>query len=683
MPNQLSQSSSPYLRQHAANPVDWRPWGEEAFAEARRRDVPVLVSIGYSTCHWCHVMAHESFEDQATAELMNGMLVCIKVDREEHPEVDAIYMDAVQALTGHGGWPLNALTDHAGRPFYACTYLPTAAWQRLLRHLGELWRTERAKVASAAAEITAHLTAAEPVGGALQPAVWQRLADQSEQTFDADHPGYAWNQERAPKFPPSQLLALQLASLRPDWTARAGLVLEAMQDSGLHERVGGGFHRYSVDRRWRLPHFEKMLYDNAQLIADFATAARQLARPDFLQSAVNAGDYLLRDLRVVEGGRFLGYAAAEDADDPGGEGSFYAWSPEQLRAALGDAAAAPIIMAWDIRPGRREIGHGGHSEPAVGHIPHPRGAQRPAGGAAGAALQAERASWEPLLPALRAARAVRPRPGRDDKVLTDQNALALEAFAVLARLSGEARFLEACRELSAVLIARHAPAGLLRLPQRPAYITDYGSLVAGLLAAFDLLGDPALIAAAARIADEAVARLRGDDGGFYTTPSGRSDLVRRGRESTDNAWPSGQNALALGMVRLWNLTGSGRWRALAEGIFSASATTASQAPSACATLLTAWLQAGRGHLVAVVAGDEGDPLTRDLLACCRRATLPGLAVVPLARCRAEPWSCLEGRRELTAAQALICLGTSCLAPATTVAECTARLAVAEAALARP
>ncbi len=489
----------------------------------------------------------------------------------------------------------------------------------------------------------------------------------------------------APCSLPSQLIALQLASLRPDWSARAGLVLEAMQDSGLHERVGGGFHRYSVDRRWRLPHFEKMLYDNAQLIADYATAGRQLGRPDFMQSARNAGDYLLRDLRVSEDGRFLGYAAAEDADDPDGEGSFYAWSPEQLRAALGDATAAPIIAAWDIRPGGRQPGHGGHSEPALGHIPHPRGAQRASGGAGDApALQAERArAGEAILPTLRAARAARPRPGRDDKVLTDQNALALEAFAVLGRLSGEERFVAACRELSGVLIARHAPAGLLRLPQRPAYITDYGSLVAGLAAAFDLLGDPALIAAAAAIADEAVERLRGDDGGFYTTPAGRSDLVRRGREATDNAWPAGQNALALGMIRLWNLTGSGRWRALAEGIFSASSASATQAPSACATLLAAWLQAGRGNVLAVVAGDEGDQATRDLLACCRAATLPGLAVVPLARCRAEAWSCLEGRRDLTAPQALICLGTACLAPATTVAECAARLAAAAAALARP
>ncbi len=684
MPNLLSTSSSPYLRQHADNPVAWRPWGEEAFAEARRRDVPVLVSIGYSTCHWCHVMAHESFEDHATAELMNDMLVCVKVDREEHPEVDAIYMDAVQALTGHGGWPLNALTDHSGRPFYACTYLPTAAWQRLLRHLDELWRSDRAKVASAAAEITAHLTAAEPQGGALTAAVWERLAAVVGQTFDVENPGYAWNQERAPKFPPSQLLALQLASLRPDWSARAALVLEAMQDAGLHDRVGGGFHRYSVDRRWRLPHFEKMLYDNAQLIADYALAGRQLDRPDFMQSAVNAGDYLLRDLRVTAEGRFLGYAAAEDADDPDGEGSFYAWSPEQLRAALGDERAQQLIAAWDIRPGRRQAGHGGHSEPAVVHIPHPRGAQRGSDHASAApGLQAERAQWESVLPTLRAVRSTRPRPGRDDKVLTDQNALALEAFAVLGRLSGEERFVAACRELSVVLLARHAPAGLLRLPQRPAYITDYGSLVAGLAAAFDLLGDPALIAAAARIADEAVARLRADDGGFYTTPEGRSDLVRRGRETTDNAWPAGQNALALGLIRLWNLTGSGRWRALAEGIFSASSAAALQAPSACATLLSAWLQAGRGHLVAVVAGDADDPATRALLACCRAATLPGLAVVPLAACRAEAWSCLDGRRDLTAPQALICLESSCLAPATSAEACTARLAEAAAALARP
>ncbi len=672
MPNALATSASPYLKQHADNPVAWQPWGESAFAEARRRDVPVLVSIGYSTCHWCHVMAHESFEDAQTAALMNAHFVCIKVDREEHPEVDAIYMDAVQALTGHGGWPLNAFTDADGRPFHALTYLPRPAWRKLLDHLAALWAGDRARIAKAAEQITAHLQDAGVAPGALPADLWSGLEQGLARAWDGAAPGWAYGEAKAPKFPSSQVLPLLLDSGRAPVLRQAELVLEAMQDAGLHERVGGGFHRYSVDRHWRLPHFEKMLYDNAQLIVAYARAGAALGRPDFTRTAVNAGDYLLRDLRVVEDGVFRGYASAEDADDPDGEGSFYAWPPAELAAALGAATGAALAAAWDITPGTRPTSAHGHLEPIVSHIPHPRGTAL-ARLAPDGDVQALRASWEVHLPVLRARRAARPRPGRDDKVLTDQNALALEAFAALGRHCGdergEARFTAACSELAAVLMARHHADGLIRLPgaagqpARPAYITDYGALVTGLCAAFDLLGEPALIDAAERVADEAWTRLHADDGGFYTTPAGRTDLVRRGREQTDNAWPSGQNSLALGCVRLAALTGTGRWRALAEGVFSASAAIVAQAPSACATLLRAAVQARRGALIAVVAGAADDPATVALLATCRRATLPGLVIVPLATCRERAWACLDGRRDIDEAQVMLCIGTTCLLPA--------------------
>jgi uncharacterized protein len=677
MPNALANESSPYLKQHANNPVNWVAWSPAAFAEAKKRDVPVLISIGYSTCHWCHVMAHESFEDGVTASQMNANYVCIKVDREEHPEVDAIYMDAVQALTGHGGWPLNAFADHEGRPFYACTYLPTPNWRQLLDHLTQLWHTDRAKITTAAKDITAHLTREEAVGGKMPQDAWALLDRGLERTYDRNHPGYAYGPQQAPKFPASQLLPLLMLSGRQTWITQATSVLEAMQDAGIHDRVGGGFHRYSVDRKWRLPHFEKMLYDNAQLIATYARAGVLVNRPDFIRTAVNAGDYLLRDMRVTVDGKFQGYAAAEDADDPGGEGSFYAWSPSQLTATIGEAAGKTLMTQWDIMAGHAEHGPSGHSEPVVTHIPHPRGTTMETLAPNGD-VQALRASWEPHLPTLRAARAMRPRPGRDDKVLTDQNGLALEAFAALGRWSGtgDERFITATRELAAIVSARQGVDGLKRTDRLPAFITDYGSALTGLTAAFDLLGDPALITAAIRIADEAVTKLRADDGGFYVTPAGRDDLVRRGREQTDNAWPSGQNSLALGFVRLWNLTGAAKWKELAEGVFNTAAGIVAQAPSACSTLLTAWLQLSRGHLTAVVAGDPADERTRALLATCRRSVIPGLTVVPVATCRAQAWECLDGRKDLTEPQALICLGTTCLAPAKTVAEVQERLAAA-------
>jgi len=677
--NALLDAASPYLRQHAHNPVDWRPWSEAAFVEARARDVPVIVSIGYATCHWCHVMAHESFEDAETAALMNERFVCVKVDREEHPEVDAIYMDAVQALTGHGGWPLNAVVDHDGRPFFAGTYFPTPAWQHVLRALDAAWRDERGRVLASAQQVSAHLARlAEPVAPALFPAdPWPRLDGAVAQAYDPDHPGLS----RRPKFPPSQLLGLLVA--RTDADAARGLtvaeaILEAMQDSGLHDRVGGGFHRYSTDEAWRVPHFEKMLYDNAQLMGVYALAGRRLGRPDLLRTAIGTADYLLRDLRVVDpDGAFIGYASAEDADDPGGEGSFYAWSPVSLAAVLPPDVAAALARAWDLAPGVPVRGPSGHLEPVASHVPHPRGADLAALAAAAGLpdVEALRASWEPWLPALRAARAARPRPERDDKVLTDVNGLALQGLALVARHAGEPRHLEATRELAAALEARHGPDGLLRMPGRPAFVTDYGHLLLGLTEAYAALGDAALIARAERVADEAIARLRAPDGGFWSTPAGRRDLIRRSREHTDNAWPAGAHALAVGLVRLATLTGARRFAEAADGVLDAGASVVARAPLACPTLLAAWRE--RGAPAVVIAGPADDPRTAALLAHARARALPGVGVVPTAGHEGVDWPLLAERRDLPP-QALVCVGQACLLPAHEPAALDARLRDARA-----
>jgi len=667
--NRLAASSSPYLRQHADNPVAWWPWCDEAFAEARARDVPVLVSIGYSTCHWCHVMAHESFEDADTAAAMNRDYICIKVDREEHPEVDEIYMDAVQALTGHGGWPLNAMTDHNGRPFYALTYLPRDRWQGLCAELARLWRDDRPRLVKAATDITAHLALDPPPAGVMPAGIWNTLGQAARSSFDPADPGFAYGASKAPKFPASQLIPLLLDLDQSDMRSMALATLEAMQDSGLHDRVGGGFHRYSVTQDWRLPHFEKMLYDNAQLMAAYARAGRLADRPDFLRSAVNIGDYLLRDMRVESAGQFLGYAAAEDADDPGGEGSFYAWSPADVISVLGEKDGARVVADWALAPGEREIGPHGHEDPVLTHIPQPRAA-----GISGAdpATQQRRAAWEPFLLRLRAKRNQRPRPGRDDKVLTDLNALALEGFCALARFAeptDQPRFRAAAEELLTILQARHSVDGLQRSPERPAFITDYGHLVSALTAAFSLLGDPTLITAAIAVVDEASARLRGDDGGFWTTPAGRRDLIRRSRESTDNASPAGQNTLAVGCMRLWSITGDDRFRDIADGIFSSSAFHAGRAPTACCTLLAAWRLRQLGQRSVVITG----PQPESLLTTAR--TWPGadIAIIPAQSCAHTGWTTVSDRTGLTTSQALVCVGTHCLAPAITEAELATRL----------
>ncbi len=672
MANALARSSSPYLRQHADNPVDWVEWSPAAFAEARRRNVPVLVSIGYATCHWCHVMAHESFEHAETAALMNRLFVNIKVDREELPEVDEIYMDAVQALHGHGGWPLNAFVDHDGRPFYAGTYFSRERWTDLCNYLTQLWTDDPTRIVDSARELAKHLAGyARARPSAVPAGITNRAAAEVERTFDAEHPGFG----SAPKFPPSQWLVYAMSLGDADTRATAIAILEAMQDSGLHDRVGGGFHRYSTDRQWRVPHFEKMLYDNAQLAVAYAFAAVSADRPDFQRTALAIGDYLLRDLRVTgSDGSFLGYASAEDADDPGGEGSFYAWAPESLAAVLGESTARLLATAWDVSPGVPHRGPSGHMEPVTSLIPHPRtndleALAKTLGYADAIGL---RASWDIHHAPLRIARNARPRPIRDDKVLTDLNGLALCAFSVLARLFDSSRARDAATELVDVLRSRLTPTGLERLPGRPAFITDYGHLALGLIEAHRTLGDPTLITFAEAVIAEANARLAAppeDGGGFYTTPAGRADLIRRSREHHDGPYPAGQHALALAAVQLFALTSKDIYRALADSVFTVQAHMLERAPLACPTLLHALALAESTPISIVVTG--AGPLTKALLAYARSLAQP-LTILPTARHETLVWPLLEARTELPS-QALVCVGTHCLLPAFSVAELQERL----------
>jgi len=685
MANALAQSSSPYLRQHADNPVDWVEWSPAAFAEAKRRNVPVLVSIGYATCHWCHVMAHESFEHPETAALMNRLFVNIKVDREELPEVDEIYMDAVQALHGHGGWPLNAFVDHDGRPFFAGTYFPRDRWVDLCGYLSQLWTDDAQRVADSARELAKHLgnfALARPTS--VPAGITERAKADVARTFDADNPGFGGQ----PKFPPSQWLVYAMSLGDADTRATAVEILEAMQDSGLHDRVGGGFHRYATDREWRVPHFEKMLYDNAQLAVAYALASVSAGRPDFQRTALAIGDYLLRDLRVTgSDGSFLGYASAEDADDPGGEGSFYAWAPESLAAVLGEGTAKLLATAWNVSPGVPHRGPSGHMEPVASHIPQPRAndLEALAKQLGYADVIGLRASWDPHYPLLRNARDARPRPIRDDKVLTDLNGLALSAFSVLARLFNSDRARDAARELADVLRSRltgqHGQpdsvtpslTGLERLPGRHAFITDYGHLALGLIEAHRTFGDPKLIALAEAVIAEAHAKLAApaeQGGGFYTTPAGRGDLIRRSREHHDGPYPAGQHALALAAVQLFALTSNDFYRALADDVFTVQARMLERAPLACPTLLHALALAESPQVSIVVTG--AGPLADELLAYARTLPRP-LTILPTRRHEALTWPLLEARTDLPP-QALVCVGTHCLLPAFTTAELAERLA---------
>lgn len=696
MSNRLSRSLSPYLRQHADNPVDWWEWSPEAFAEARRRNVPVLVSIGYATCHWCHVMAHESFEDPQTAALMNAAFVNIKVDREERPDVDSVYMDAVQAIHGRGGWPLHAFVDHEGRPFFAGMYFPRERWQAIVGHLGAAWHGDRAQVDQSARELTAHLRSLgeRPKGEADLAELLTRFEAELTRRLDPLHPGLGG----APKFPPSQVMAFQLHR-HPEADVDSVHILEAMQDSGLHDRVGGGFHRYATDRIWRVPHFEKMLYDQAQLLECFTLAAARTGRQDFWDTANDIADYLTRDLAVRDAqGRFLGFASAEDADDPavpagpvgsvgpvsstgpvspiaaaghdrqsGREGGFYAWPPDQVRLALDVSESTErLVHDWDLHPGTPHLGPSGHPESVASHIPHPRAHDLEAlARDRGMNAVDLRVSWRAHIPALRAFRDQRPRPLRDDKVLTDLNGLTLAGLATLARF--EPRHRETLHRLANAMTGRITTHRVERLDGRDGYITDYGHLALGLVETFEVLGLPRHLDAARRVVELAVGRFAHEEGGFYSTPSDGEPLVRRSREDTDQAYPAGQHALALALVRLGQLTHDARLFELARGVFAVQRGLAERAPTACATLLRAMIEDG-AQVVTVVVGGEGADASA-LADAARRHLRPGLHTLETRHFGPEHVKglpLLEGRLGRDRAEAFVCVGTECLLPITTV-----------------
>jgi uncharacterized protein YyaL (SSP411 family) len=682
--NRLSGTGSPYLEDHAENPVHWLPWGEEAFEAARAADLPILVSIGYSTCHWCHVMARESFEDGTVAALMNASQVNIKVDREQHPGVDALYMEAAQALNGSGGWPLNVFVNHDGRPFLALTYLPPDRWVRLVAEVNRLWRTDRDRVDQAAAALGEHLREKNYAAGPDPSELPSALMEASRKYYDSGNPGFAMGSSPM-KFPPSQTIDWLMEHGGNEGLSMALDILTAMMDSGLHDRVGGGFHRYSTDAGWRVPHFEKMAYDNAQLMGLYARASR-LAGPgvlsdDLLAAARNTADWFLREMRVYsENGGFLGYATAADADDPAGEGAYYAWPPAALAEVLGEQDAAWLADRWNLSGEGTLAGAAkdGHYEPAASWIPHPRGAAgypesyRPSGtGAGGREREAE------LLPVLRSARSVRPAPMRDSKVLTDQNALVLEGFVRMARYVGGTEYESAARELAEVLIGKLGPDAprVSRAPGLDAFVTDYGYLAMALAGYYSLSGDPRAIDAAEVVAREALERLSTGDGAFYSTPAGDGTLFKRGVEDFDGPSPAGAHALGIAFARLYSVTGGREWKERADGLLNARGSIAALAPNGTPTLVRLASLRERPYTL-VVAGPAGDPRTAELLELARRLTGPDQMVVAADAAAAggsRNWAELEGRTGLAEPQLLVCREGSCLLPAFTGSEAAERL----------
>jgi uncharacterized protein YyaL (SSP411 family) len=653
-PNRLAHESSPYLRQHADNPVDWQPWGEEAFAEARERDVPVLLSIGYSACHWCHVMAHESFEDEDTAAVMNEHFVNIKVDREQRPDVDAVYMEATQAMTGHGGWPMTVFLTPDGEPFQCGTYYPKQrrhgmpAFVEVLAAIDDLWRTKRADLLEQAAQLTDHLQRSglpSPEGRALPgPDVVDGAVDGLLALHDDARGGFG----RAPKFPQSMAIDLLLRSGRPVAVEAAVISLEAMVSGGMWDHLGGGFARYSVDDVWLVPHFEKMLYDQALLLRAYLHGWQVTGSATLRQVVEELVGYVLRDLRLPDGG----FASAEDADSEGEEGLFYTWTPDELAAVLGEDGARQAAAFWGVTDGGNFEGRS-----ILNRLHAPGQLARPA-------------EVEALRAALFEERSTRVRPGRDDKVLTEWNALFVAALAEAGGALGRTDWIEAAEAAGDFLLAalRRDDGRWLRSWQRDedggggrasvlAFAADHAALVDAFTRLYEATGRARWLAEATAAAD-ALLDLFWDeaDGGVFTTGHDAERLVARQKDLLDNATPSATSLAANGLLRLAALTGADRYRERAGDLLRILGPIAAKHPLALPHLLAAVDLSAGGIDEIVVTGDRAD-----LLAVVRAAWRPRSVLAWGERFDSPLW---EGRPD--DGKAYVCRGFVCESPVGTV-----------------
>ena len=627
--NRLGAEQSPYLLQHADNPVHWYAWGPDAFEEAKREDKPIFLSIGYSTCHWCHVMAHESFENDAVAAVMNERFVNVKVDREERPDVDAIYMQAVQAMTGSGGWPMTVFLDADGRPFFGGTYFPPDDRQgmpgfvRLLDAIDDAWHTRRGELEQQAEQLRQAIEESTAIGGrgpgaALSSAILDQAVTNLRGQFDSRFGGFG----RAPKFPQAMTLTFLLDQAvvdpSPEILEMVTVSLDAMAAGGIYDQVGGGFHRYSVDAHWLVPHFEKMLYDQALLVRAYLHAWLVTGVERYRRIVEETVGYVLRDLRHADGGFF----SAEDADSEGVEGRFYVWSLEELESLCGDALPEVVRHFGVTARGNFEDPHTGFR----GNILHAVGPSDDLPDAVAA-----------VLPALFAAREQRVRPGLDDKVLLGWNALFLRSLTEAADALGRDDWMEAARTNVRFLLRelRRDDGRLLRSWQDGranllAYAEDYAAMLEALLTLAEL-DDVAWLAEARTVADDLV-RLFADDerGGFFTTGADAEALIVRPKDSQDNATPSENSLAADGLLRLAALTGDTGAAARGEQWVATLAPVLGEYPTAFAFLLEALARVVRRPLEVAVVGEPDDPARAALVDELRGRLLPAAVRVVAA-----------------------------------------------------
>jgi len=619
MPNRLINETSPYLLQHAHNPVDWYAWSDEALERAQKENKPILLSIGYSACHWCHVMEHESFENEQIAKLMNDSFINIKVDREERPDLDQVYMSAVQIMTGSGGWPLTVFLLPSGEPFYGGTYFPPddrygrPGFARLLMNIAEAYRTRRDEVQSNAQMLRQHLNQRMQNGkgtGAIGPEILDQAARSLSSRFDPREGGFG----NAPKFPASMsidfLLHYHYRTKDDHALEMATLTLDKMAYGGMYDQVGGGFHRYSTDDRWLVPHFEKMLYDNALLARVYLDGYRLTGRPLYRRITEEILDFIVREMRDANGG----FYSTQDADSEGVEGKFYVWDLDEFQEAAGEDGDL-LARYFNV------TGHGNWEHHNILNVPRPPELF----------CKLEKITEEDLaqkvkaaLPRLYAAREKRIRPGRDEKILTDWNGLALRAFAEAAAFLGRDDYRKIAEENAAFIFEKlwdgkhllHSfKDGRARFN---AYLDDYANVADGLLALYQLTFNERWLRQAESLAQIIIDRFADEDqGGFYFTAMDHEELITRTKDFFDNATPSGNSVAADVLLRLSALLGREDFRKHGEQTFSAVENHLAPYASGFGRMLAAVDFAVGPSMEIALVGE-----TADLLTAYRRKYLP-------------------------------------------------------------
>lgn len=654
MANQLAGETSPYLLQHRDNPVEWRPWGEQALEVAREKDLPILLSVGYAACHWCHVMERESFEDPETADYMNRHFIPVKVDREERPDIDAIYMEAVQSITGQGGWPLTVFLDPDGVPFHGGTYFPPdsnrgmPSFMTVMEAVVKAFDERRDEIRAQSGEVRTRLGAVSMISareGDLDPGLLDQRTAALVELGDSENGGFG----SAPKFPPASTLDFLLAR---DETETVELALDRMAAGGIFDQIGGGFARYSVDSAWRVPHFEKMLYDNALLARTYLHAWQETGHERYRRVTERTLDWAMTEMSDPAGG----FYASLDADSDGGEGLFYTWTADELRDALGDRAEV-AMAAFGVTPSGNFEGRN------VLHLPSgvPPDELDPEVEAVRADLLRERAG--------------RVRPGLDDKVLCSWNALMISALAEAGAVLNRSDYVEAARECADFVWSemRDPQGSLLRSWRKGdgrlnAYLEDYAFLLEALLSLYQASFDETVFTRARGLAESMIDRFADPDrGGFFSTSHDHETLIARRKDVGDHPIPSGSSSAALGLLRLGNLTGDRRYIRQAEGVLKLLAPATARQPDAFGHLLQALdlYLSPSWELALVTAGREVDPAAMAaLLNVVHSRYRPGLVIAAGPEGTSAPPLMLDRRAIEGLPTAYVCEGFSCRAPVT-------------------